>query len=85
MLYWSDERVDLLNELNKESITSSNSLFFWMAILNDANEIQPLIDKTYDLIKKNREQQVLEFITLMIKLKRNQELLEYLINHEHIE
>ncbi|CAF1167616.1 unnamed protein product [Rotaria sordida] len=85
MLYWSGEHNALLNELCKRNITSSNELFFWMAILNNSNEIQPLVDRTFDLIKENNEPQILEFITMMIKVKRNQELLEYLINHDHVE
>ncbi|CAF4873882.1 unnamed protein product [Rotaria sp. Silwood1] len=85
MLYWSGEHNELLNELCKRNIKSSNDLFFWMGILNNSNEIQPLVDRTFDLIKENIEQQTLEFITMMIKVKRNQELLEYLINHDHVE
>ncbi|CAF3763564.1 unnamed protein product [Rotaria socialis] len=84
-LYWSGEHVELLNLLCEGSIATSSNLFFWMAILNDSNEIQPLVDKTFHLIKDNHEQQILEFITMMIKLKQNQELLEYLINHDHVE
>lgn len=85
MLYWSGEHVELLNLLCQRTIATSNNLFFWMAILNDSNEVQPLVDRTFQLIKDNHEQQILEFITMMIKLKQNQELLEYLINHDHVE
>ena len=85
MLYWSGEHSELLNELCKRDRTSSNQLFFWMGILNNSDEIQSLFDRTFDLIKENNEEQILEFITMMIKAKRNQEIIEYLINHDHIE
>jgi len=85
MLYWSGEHVELLNELCKRNNTSSNHLFFWMAILNNSNEILPVFDRTLDWITENNEEHTLEFMTMMIKAKRNQELLEYLINHDHIE
>jgi hypothetical protein len=85
MLYWSDEHTELLNELCKRDTTSSNHLFFWMAILNKSNEIQSLYDRTFDWVTANNEEHTLEFITMMIKAKRNQEVLEYLINHDHIE
>jgi hypothetical protein len=85
MLYWSGENSELLNELCKRNITSSNQLFFWMAILNNSNEIQSLYDRTFDWITENSENYTLEFITMMVKAKRNQELLEYFINHDHVE
>jgi hypothetical protein len=56
-----------------------------MGILNNSEEIQSLFDRAFDLIKENNEEQILEFITMMIKAKRNQEIIEYLINHDHIE
>jgi hypothetical protein len=85
MLYWSGEYNELLNALCKGDKTSSNHLFFWMGILNNSDEIQSLFDRTFELIKGNNEEQTLEFITMMIKAKRNQELLEYLTNHDHTE
>ncbi len=85
MLYWSGEYEELLNELCKRNITASNHLFFWMGILNNSNEIQSLFDRTFDWIRENNEEYTLEFITMMVKAKRNEELLEYLINHDHIE
>jgi len=85
MLYWSGEHVELLNELCKRNITSSHQLFFWMGIFNTSNEIQSLFDRTLNWITVNNEEHILEFITMMVKAKRNQELLEYLINHDHIE
>jgi len=85
MLYWSGEYDELLNELCKRNITSSNQLFFWMGILNNSNEIQALFDRTLNWITENNETYTLEFITMMVKAKRNEELLEYLINHDHIE
>jgi hypothetical protein len=56
-----------------------------MTILNDSNDLQPLFDRTFDWIKANSEEHILEFITMMIKAKRNEELLGYLINHDHVE
>ncbi len=85
MLYWSGENSELLNELCKRNRTASNQLFFWMTILNNSNEIQSLYDRTFDWITENSENYTLEFITMMVKAKRNQELLEYFINHDHVE
>lgn len=85
MLYWSGEYNELLNELSKRNITSSNQLFFWMSILNNSNEVQTLFDQTMNWLTENNEEYTLEFITMMVKAKRNEELLEYLINHDHIE
>jgi hypothetical protein len=85
MLYWSGENSELLNELCKGNRIASSQLFFWMAILNNSNEIQSLYDRTFDWITENSENYTLEFITMMVKAKRNQELLEYFINHDHVE
>lgn len=71
--------------LSKRSKAPSNILFFWMAMLNNSNEVQHLLDRTFELIKENYEQQMLEYITMMIKRKQNQELLEHLISEDHIE
>ncbi len=56
-----------------------------MGIFNTSNEIQSLFDRTLNWITVNNEEHILEFITMMVKAKQNQELLEYLINHDHIE
>ncbi len=85
MLYWSGEHTDLLNELCQGKTTSSNHLFFWMGILNNSTEIQTVFDRTLDWIKENNEEYTLEYLTMMVKAKRNEELLEYLITHDHIE
>lgn len=85
MLYWAGEYNDLLNDLNNQSTISSNQLFFWMSILNNSNEIQTLFDRTMNWLIENNEEHTLEFITMMVKAKRNEDLLEYLINHDHIE
>jgi hypothetical protein len=37
------------------------------------------------LIKENQDVQIFEFITMMVKTKRNQELLEYFAQHDHVE
>ena len=85
LLYWSGEYEQLANELNQEKITSSIDRFFWMTILNHSNEIQQLFDRTLDWICENKQENILEFLTMMIKVKRSDEIFEYLIQHEHIE
>jgi hypothetical protein len=85
VLYWSGEHEQLLEELCQRNITSSNQLFFWMSIFNNSTEIQSLFGRTLDYITEKNEEHTLEFITMMVKAKRNDELLEYLINHDHIE
>ena len=71
--------------MNQEKITSSIDRFFWMTILNHSNEIQQLFDRTLDWICENKQENILEFLTMMIKVKRSDEIFEYLIQHEHIE
>jgi len=56
-----------------------------MTILNHSNEIQQLFDRTLDWICENKQENILEFLTMMIKVKRSDEIFEYLIQHEHIE
>ena len=85
LLYWSGEHGGLLDELRTEKITSPGHLFFWMAIFNQSPEIQPVFDQTLDWIKTNHEEHTLEFLTMMVKAKRNDELLDYLTTHDHIE
>ncbi|CAF1161460.1 unnamed protein product [Adineta steineri] len=85
LLYWSGENTLLLNELCKRNTISSNQLFFWMTILNNSNDVESLYNRTFDWIKENNENHTLEYMTMMIKEKRNQELLEYLINQDYIE
>ncbi|CAF4456978.1 unnamed protein product, partial [Adineta steineri] len=62
-----------------------NQLFFWMTILNNSNDVESLYNRTFDWIKENNENHTLEYMTMMIKEKRNQDLLEYLINQDYIE
>jgi hypothetical protein len=56
-----------------------------MGILNNSTEIQTIFDQTLNWIKENNEEYTLEYLTMMVKAKRNEELLEYLITHDHIE
>ena len=85
MYFWSSERAELFNMLNKRSIVSSVNAFFWMAMLTDDEHVQPLFDRTMAWIGERRDEQSLEWISMMVKAKRNQELLDYLVHHDHVE
>lgn len=62
-----------------------NDRFFWMTILNSSNDIQQLFDRTLDCISENKQENIFEYLTMMIKMKRFDEIFEDLIQHEHIE
>lgn len=85
LLYWSGEYAQLLNELNTGKITSPNHLFFWMAIFNSTTEIQPVFEHTLDWIRSNDEEHTLQFLTMMARAKRYDEIVDYLTTHDHIE
>lgn len=56
-----------------------------MAMLNDSNDLQPLFDRTVEGLKENHQDHILEFVTMMVKAKRHEEVLEYLTHHDHVE
>ena len=56
-----------------------------MAMLNDSNDLQPLFDRTLEGLKENHQEHILEFVTMMVKAKRHEEVLEYLTHHDHVE
>ena len=85
MLYWSGEHTQLSNTLCQADPVSSPDLFFWMAILNNSHETQTLYDRTFEWMAENKENHILEYITMMIKAQQSQSLFEYLINNDHIE
>jgi hypothetical protein len=85
ILYWSNSSADLLRELSHSNAISASHMFFWMAMMNNSNDMQLLLDRTIDGMKENHNEYILEFVTMMIKAKRNEEVLEYLIGHDHIE
>ena len=85
LLYWSGAHQELLNELNKQNFSSYNQIFFWMAMFNDSIDVQPLFDRVLNGMKETHDENVLEFVTMMIKAKRHNEVLDYLIHHDHTE
>ena len=85
MLYWSGASTELLSELCKENLSSVPHRFFWMALLNDSSDLQPLFDRTLEGLKENHAEHILEFVSMMVKAKRDQEILKYLTDHDHVE
>jgi len=85
MLYWSGAHPELLRELNKQNLSSYNQLFFWMAILNDSIDVQPLFDRILNEMKESHDEYILEFVSMMVKAKKYTDVLDYLIHHDHTE
>lgn len=55
-----------------------------MSILYSTKETQLLLDRTLNRIIESKEECTLEFLIMMIKVKRYEKLLEYFINHDYI-
>ena len=85
LLYWSGCRSTLQNALAKPSQISISRLFFWMAILNDNIEQQALFNHTLNEIKNHHQDYILEFITMMVKMQRMEEIIDFLIEEGHFE